>query len=276
MKVYKQVLDFYINSSIHVALAIVALAGVTFLEFEMPIDASLLLFIFFASITGYNFVKYFGVAKFHHRKLASWLKVIQVFSMVCFLLMCNFALHLKAEILFYIAGFGLVTFLYAIPFLPKHLFMDHQKNLRNIGGLKVYVIATVCAGVTVLLPLLNYGQTLNMEVWLSVLQRFIVVIILMLPFEIRDLKYDNLKLSTIPQKIGIVKTKMIGIFLSLLYFLLEFFKNGINRHGLSISLLFTILMIMILIVSKKNQTKYFSSFWVESVPVIWMLLHLVL
>ena len=46
----------------------------------------------------------------------------------------------------------------------------------------------------------------------------------MLPFEIRDMQYDSLKLSTIPQRIGVMKTKIIGVFM-LLFFLLEFFKD---------------------------------------------------
>ncbi len=275
MNVFKQVLDFYIQSSIHVALAIVSLTTVTILQFELPLDESLLLFIFFASITGYNFVKYFGLAKFHHRTLADWLKVIQVFSMICVGLMCYFAMRLAVEILLYIAIFGIVTFLYAIPFLPKDFFINQQQNLRNIGGLKVYVIASVWSGVTVLLPLLNNGHPFDMDVWLTAIQRFIVVIVLMLPFEIRDLQYDSLKLSTIPQKIGIERTKIIGIFLSLLFFSMEFLKEDLNPHVKLISLMVAFLMILLLIVSKKEQSNYFSSFWVESVPIIWLLMHLV-
>ena len=187
---------------------------ITYLKFEIPVDTNLLLFVFFASITGYNFVKFFGLAKFHYRRLASWLQVIQVFSFICFLLLVYFAFLLPWEILVYIAIFGVVTFLYAIPFLPKNIFMDEQQNLRSIGGLKVYVIATVWSGVTLMLPLLNEGKAIDLEVWLTAVQRFILVIALMLPFEIRDLQYDNLKLSTIPQKIGIKKTKAIGFFAS--------------------------------------------------------------
>ena len=53
-------------------------------EFEIDFNISLLWFVFFASITGYNFVKFFGLAKFHHRSLATWLKLIQVISIFSF------------------------------------------------------------------------------------------------------------------------------------------------------------------------------------------------
>jgi hypothetical protein len=52
MKGLRQLFDFYINSSIHVALAVVSLSWLTLLEFEIPFDECILLFIFFASVTG--------------------------------------------------------------------------------------------------------------------------------------------------------------------------------------------------------------------------------
>jgi len=275
MKILKQIFDFYINSSIHVALSAFALSYITLIKFEQPFDFWVLNFIFFATITGYNFVKYFGLAKFHHRSLASWLKIIQIFSMLCFLLMCFCAWHLQWESLAYIAIFGVITFLYAIPFFPKRFFMDKQKNLRSIGGLKVYVIGLVWSGVTVLLPLLNGNFQFNDDVWLTAFQRFIFVIVLMLPFEIRDLKYDSLKLSTIPQTIGVKKTKTIGILLTMVFFFIEFFKDELNSNEILMSLMITVLLVMFVIFSKKERSDYYSSFWVEGVPILWLGLHFI-
>lgn len=276
MKALKRVFDFYINGSIHVALAVVSMTWITYLKFSLPVDFNLLLFVFFASITGYNFVKFFGIAKFHYRSLATWLQVIQVFSLICFLLLLYFASKLPLKILVYIAIFGCVTFLYAVPFLPKDLFRDKQQNLRSIGGLKIYVIATVWAGVTLILPLINYDHQIDMDVWLTAFQRFILIIALMLPFEIRDLQYDSLKLSTIPQKIGIRNTKIIGIVLMVIFFLIEFLKDTLRSNEILISLIIMVLVMLLLIFSKKDQAMYYSSFWVESVPMIWLLLHVML
>ena len=273
MKVLKPILDFYINSSIHVSLAVFSMAWLTLLEFEVPFDEKVLFFIFFASITGYNFVKYFGIAKFHHRSLATWLQVIQVFSLLCFLLMIYFAVQLEPKTLFCIVVFGLVTFLYAIPFFPKHLFMDSQKNLRSIGGLKVYVIALVWAGVTVVLPLINADFYLNADVWITLFQRFVFVVILMLPFEIRDLQYDSLKLATIPQQIGIKNTKLIGVFIGIVFFFLEFFKDKLEAEQIVITLIITVVALLFLVFSKAKQGTYYCSFWVEGIPIVWLLMH---
>lgn len=275
MALLKQIFNFYIDSSIHVALAVFALSWVTLLEFGIPYDRAVLYFIFFASITGYNFVKYFGLARFHHRSLTNWLKLIQVFSLMCFIGMCYFALKLELISLVVILGFGVVTFLYAIPFLPNKILYDKHKNLRNVSGLKVYIIALVWAGVTVVLPLLNNHVPLDTNVVVTGFQRFVFVTVLMFPFEIRDLNYDSLKLATIPQQIGIKNTKMVGVLLLMLFFLLEFLKPQLNVEH-TVSLLITMFVtLMFLIFANRNQGRYYSSFWVEGIPLVWLLLLLV-
>ena len=78
MKVLQQLFNFYLNASVHVALAVYALTYITLIAFEITYHEAVLYFVFYATITGYNFVKYFGLAKFHHRSLAAWLKAIQI------------------------------------------------------------------------------------------------------------------------------------------------------------------------------------------------------
>ncbi|WP_223032927.1 UbiA prenyltransferase family protein [Hanstruepera marina] len=272
MRILKIVFDFYLNSSIHVALAVYALTWVTLNNFEIAYDENILYFNFYATITGYNFVKYFGLAKFHHRSLASWLKAIQIFSFICFLALGYYAFKLEIKTLLWIGGFGLVTFLYAIPFLPKHLFLDQQQNLRSISGLKIYVIALVWSGVTVLLPLLNNDFSFNYDVVITFLQRFLFVIALMLPFEIRDMKYDSLKLSTIPQQIGITKTKIIGLLVLMVFFLLEYLRDDITYQKILVQLIVTVVTLLSILLAFKNQGKYYSAFWVEGIPIFWLVL----
>ncbi|WP_053977345.1 UbiA prenyltransferase family protein [Mangrovimonas xylaniphaga] len=275
MRFLKRIFNFYINSSIHVALAVYAISWITLMEYNLPYDETVLYFIFYASITGYNFVKFFGLAKFHHRSLAYWLKFIQVFSFVCFLLMCFYAARLELKTLLYIAFFGAVTFLYAVPFLPRKMLFDKNQNLRSISGIKVYVIAMVWAGVTVLLPLLNADYPIGLEELLPFLQRFILVLVLILPFEIRDLNYDSLKLSTIPQKIGVKRTKIFGGILLLVMLGLELIRHGQGiRFKLSL-LVVSLVLGAFLYFASKNQRPYYCSFWVEGIPIFWLLLLLV-
>ncbi|MEM9678835.1 MAG: hypothetical protein AAF901_00815 [Bacteroidota bacterium] len=270
MKLLKDIFNFYINSSIHVAIAVVAMTWVTYIELDIQLDDSVLLFIGFATITGYNFVKYFGLAKFHHRSLATWLKIIQIFSLLCFLAMCYYTLKLHAHSLMVIMAIAIITFFYAIPFLPKRMLLDKQQNLRQISGLKIYVIALVWAFVTVIIPVINSEGVISTDVIMSALQRFVFVLVLMLPFEIRDLNFDNLKLATIPQRIGVKKTKAIGLLLLVLFFLMEYFKDEVKPEMILSSLILFSITGALVLFSRKEQSPYYSAFWVESIPILWL------
>lgn len=275
MKVFKRVFNFYLDASIHVALSVYALSWITLKEFGVPYDEDVLYFIFYASITGYNFVKYFGVAKFHHRSLTNGLKLIQVFSFFCFVLMCFYGFRLNKTTLLSIAVFGAITFFYAIPFLPDKYFVDKQRNLRSVSGLKIYLIALVWGGVTVFLPLINNGRSIvETDVIITAIQRFAYVMVLMLPFEIRDLRYDSLKLSTVPQKIGEQQTKILGMVLLGLVFFLEFLKDETSLRFIVLLLVVLIVTGLFLVFAKKEQGKYYSAFWVEGLSVFWLALLL--
>jgi len=268
---FKQLFNFFIQSSIHVALSVCGLVWVTLLNFHIGVDLNFLYFIFFATITGYNFVKYFGLAKFHHRQLVTWLKHIQVFSLLCFLGMCYFAVKLRIETCLYFIVLGMITFIYAVPIIPKKIFIRGGK-LREISGLKIYVIAFVWTCVTVIIPLLNENHQLNHEVLVESVQRYLYVFTAMLPFEIRDMQYDSLKLSTIPQRIGIIKTKILGTLSALLIFLIEFSRANIVANKLIILGVVCLLLILFLGFSRVKQPSYYSGFLVEGIPILWALL----
>ena len=272
MGFFKHLFEFYINSSIHVALAVCSLCWITLMEYDLAVDWNLLFFVFFASITSYNFVKYFGLAKFHHRRLANWLKQIQIFSLFGFLALGYFTFRLEFKTLLYLGFFGVITFLYAIPFLPRTMLLDGSMNLRAISGVKIYIIAFVWAGITVIIPLINEGHALNADVVLTFAQRYIYVIVATLPFEIRDMQFDSIKLATIPQKIGIGLTKKMGVLLMVLFYFIEFFKEVSYNNNIGILLIIAILTTLLIIFSKTQQSKYYSSFWVESLPILWLLL----
>ncbi|MCP9201576.1 hypothetical protein MKO06_16820 [Gramella sp. GC03-9] len=270
MNYLRNAFELYINSSIHVSLAVIAFTIITFLNFDIPIDADLCLFIFFASITGYNFVKYAGIAKLHHSSLAGNLRIIQIFSFLCFIALAYYCFQQKAEVIIASGILGLFTLLYAVPFLGPN------KNLRSLSGLKIFVIAVVWAGTTVLLPLINEGKVFDLEIIIDFLQRLVFVIVLTLPFEIRDLKYDSGSLETIPQRLGIRSTKIFGSILILLIIGVEIFQNSFQQQDFMAMFICLLLSGWFLWRSKINQGKYDASFWVESLPVLYLGIYLIL
>lgn len=266
MRVFKLILDFYINSSIHVALAVYSLVKITAFYFNLSSNENLNYFIFFGTITGYNFVKYAGVAKLHHKSLTNNLKIIQLFSFICFLVMCFYAYLLPLNTLFFCIPFVLLTVLYAIPFLS-----GFHKNLRQISYLKIVVVALVWAGFTVLIPVLDSGKEISLNLFLIALQRFLIVIVLILPFDIRDVKYDAISLQTIPKKIGIEKTKKLGLMLLVFSLVLEYLFTSATVVKTPFMIFFFVTIIF-LMRTKTDQPKYYSSFWVEALPIFWCIL----
>ena len=101
-------------------------------------------------------------------------------------------------------------------------------------------------------------------------QRYLFVIAATLPFEIRDLKLDHPNLSTWPQRWGVKNTKIFGFILLIFFLFLEALFSFSSSYEI-ISIIAILLMAFILM-SKKEQSKYFSSFWVEGIPILWLLL----
>jgi hypothetical protein len=269
MKYLKNAFDLYITSSLHVSLAVVAFTLITFFENDLKINLDLLFFVFFATLTGYNFVKYAGVAKLHHQSLTRNLRIIQIFSLLCFGGVLFFAFRLELSVLIATGVLGLFTVLYALPVFGE------GKSLRSLPGIKIFIIAVVWAGSTVILPLIAAEKVLNIELLVDFLQRLMLVIVLTLPFEIRDLEYDNESLGTIPQKLGVHMTKAFGSILILIIFFTELFQRSFESTEFIAMLIILMIAGVFLWMARLKQSNYYSSFWVEAVPVIYLGVYLI-
>lgn len=266
MKTLKALFDFYLDASIHVALSVLAMAGVTFHLYDSFSDLDLLGFIFFSVIVCYNFIKY-GVEAYKYLIVSNaYHKTIQIFSFASFGGALYFLLQLDAQIWWGTLILGFLSALYAVPLLPR------ARNLRNLAGLKIYIVAFVWAGFTVLLPLLDAGLPLNWNFWITFIQRFLLVLVLILPFEIRDLQWDDTSLRTLPQVLGIKSTQRLGVVLTILFFALTFLKDEIHPLEVGLRLLLAIVLIGVLLANKKMQTRYYVAFWVEAIPIFWFLM----
>ncbi len=266
MRFLKSVFNFYLESSIHVSLAVCAFSWMSFLTLHIPVDISYLIFLFLGAITGYNFVKYAQLVGFHHRSLTRNLKGIQVFSFLIFLGFLYAATFMSREILFGSFILGLITLFYIVPFLKS-------RNLRSLSGIKIMVVAFVWAGVTVILPWLLYSNLFPGVLWMVFIQRFLWVLVLTLPFEIRDLVYDEPNLGTLPQRWGIRKTRRLGVILLLPILVIEFFRTGTDAPEVFLLAVMLLITAAFLLISEKNQSLYFSAFWVESIPILWWVLY---
>lgn len=270
MKFFKKLLDFYIHSSLHVALACASFLVLTFLEYEIKNASEYIGFAFFGTIVGYNFIKYNPISNLYHRQQTRFLKTILILTVFASVITIYYLIKLSSiELVLVLLPFILLTVFYAIP-LQKG-----SKNLRRIAGFKIVFIAFVWTGITVIIPLVYYDNLLFYDLIMESIQRFIFVLVLMLPFEIRDLPYDAKELKTMPQVVGIQNTKRIGTALLFIFTGLSFWQNISILE--MFPMIFTVSGVLILLwKATPKQSKYYSSLWVESIPVFWLVLTCVI
>lgn len=250
MQILKRLLDFYIQSSIHVGLAVLCLVYVTVFSSDLVKHSVYPGCVFFGTIVGYNFLKYFEVfAKNNfYSKKGYVILVVSLFSLVGFfyfflLLNTNIQIHIL------IAGFFVLMY----PFL------------RNLGWLKLFLVSFVVTYVTVYIPYQDV-TLLPINYYVNLVQRFLIVISLLIPFEIVDSKTDAKNLNTLPQIFSINSIKLFGILLVLSFILLEFLKYNPSYTVLPIG----IITVLFIDCTDLNRNKYYTSFWVESVPILWL------
>ena len=116
MTFFKRILDFYIGASLHVALAVLTLVLMTQHMFGITGRIAMPLFAFFATVTGYNFVKYHTIAFSRTEKLSRQLCAVIAVSALASAGAVFFFLKLGIMAQAATAIFGILTILYTLPF----------------------------------------------------------------------------------------------------------------------------------------------------------------
>ena len=241
-----------------------ALAQITVLDFDLSLSWADYLILLSAPFVGYNFIKFHLIFFNQSFKGFSFALLFISFNLIAIFSLAYAVFNLNFYSKVVLLASALMVILYCVP-LP-----GMKINLRGFKGLKIHLVALSWVLVTVFLPNHMGGGINSDELLIYGLQRYLFVLAATLPFEIRDLNTDAPQLSTWPQRFGITKTKILGVFLlvaamSVVYFLPQFLD--------SLSLIISHLILIALIVNvTDDQSKYYSSFWVEGIPILWLFL----
>lgn len=268
MQLLKKGFDFYVFSNIHVALATFCLTKTTAIYYDVE-STNFSLLVFFATVVSYNFIRFYRkseIKSWMHSWITSNKLLLYILSGVSFMSLIWFCLQLQKQTLFALLPIGVLTLFYVVPFRGN-------LSLRIVSGLKLFLIAFCWAFVTVFLPLLDADISINLDICITFLQRFFFVAAITLPFDIRDLQYDNSSLKTIPQVFGEAKAKRIGILFLMLFVGLIFFKENPSQF-LRTEFVVLLISLFLLMRATINQHKYYSAFFVEAIPIVWCLLLL--
>jgi|688.fasta_scaffold158836_1 hypothetical protein len=262
MAIGKQIVDFYIESSIHVALAACALILLTFSGLNTSYDASVAAFGFFGTIAAYNTIKYAPLISSKKWFLYPRNGLIGILSLNGYVgaIYCFMQWQTASQIVAIIAL--LFTLFYSFSFFGR------LNSGRNWVGFKIFLVALSWMLVTFMLPVLAKEVTISVKILLLTFQRFVLVYALMCVFEIIDIQFDTLNLKTLPQRIGVQKTKQLGYFLLSLFLGIDIM---IQSQWILLNFLFIVIIAIFLFFSHEKKSKYYTIFWVESIPIFWWL-----
>lgn len=244
MAILKQIVLFYLKSNLHVAFAILSLFQISVLELNKKNFPNLAEFVFFGSIVGYSFLKYFYLKKRFFVSKFNYL--IGLNTIICAVFGMYFYLNLNYQL--QILFFGLLILVLIYSFLRKYVL------------LKISIVSFCISIVTVT----SLGWDLFYAKYF--LARFFLILALLIPFEIVDYKIDIKSIKTIPYYIGVLNTKWLGI----MFLIISIF---FNFQGDFISIFIFFCIGVFIFMAKMNQNYYFTNFWVESVPIIWYYMY---
>lgn len=263
-----RIFSYYVQSNIHVSISAGALVLITGLYFNVDMTYSAF-FISLSTCFSYNMIRYLkSKNELLKPEIQKWfdenLKGLLVLNGVVLLLLIDCVLKMRLEELFFILPFALCTLFYMLPTVRV---FRKKVFLRNVPGLKIFLIAVAWAGLTTLYPFYHNSLPIGLNEWLVFVSRFLFVIVLTIPFDIRDLDFDSQDIKTIPKILGIRNTKLVSIILLICSLLLS--SLFLSIWGLLIEIIVCLILLVLVLKSTANQSKYYASFWVEGVPIIW-------
>ncbi|QJP35728.1 hypothetical protein F0365_15620 [Nonlabens sp. Ci31] len=283
MRLLKSILEFYIRSSFHVAFCFVALFLVFHFWNFSKLDGAMLLLIFCGVVIGYNIIKY--AALLLERKDFRFKTTIITSTAIASGIAAYLIIKDSLWTVVMVSLASAFSVFYAFPLIRHH-------NLRQIPIIKLVLVALSWIIIICFLPLksvyVNFEYSYDSLAfpitdsvkWLyaiDIIQLFVLIIALCIPFEIRDLQYDSPQLKTLPQMIGIHRTKLLGVVLCVIYLVIEIIQFGFTTNIIAISTYLLVPLIAVFIwFSDVFKSDYYTSFFVEAIPVFWLGMLLVL
>jgi len=222
-----------VYSNLFVSLCITLLAHQTYLILQIPqADSfSVLALIFCSTFFTYNFQRIYRLrsvellGKLIGIRLG-WIirnrKRLFFASVLSLILSIYFLFQLSLNVFLLIIPLALFSVLYVIPVFPQ------KKAIRDLPFAKIFVISIVWSVVMVAIPVVNFsgfeGLT-NSSFLMLLLEQFLFILAITLPFDVRDLRYDmESNIKTIPSYIGIKNTITLSHGLLVLVFALKWIQ----------------------------------------------------
>lgn len=274
-KVLRSILDFLLFSNVFMALCAVAQALVTFWLIKSTPDYPVLALLFTSTLGIYNFC--ILISKPKNPQQSPYLRVRWFFAHYRLMVTFTIVSLLSLIPLFFLVSSSsriLLVFLAVISFcygLPLFSLDDKKFGLRNIPGLKPFLITIVWTLSVVLLPIM---QTQEVQVTMHdtiilLAKRFLFIFALTVPFDIRDLFHDNeLGVRTIPVMLGEkLAYQFCQVLLGGYIVLLFIYQKTFNADFLSLTFV-AFLTGWLIFKSKWEKNEYYYFFYLDGVLIL--------
>ncbi|MGB2398029.1 MAG: hypothetical protein ACPH63_04915 [Flavobacteriaceae bacterium] len=260
MSFLKRLFNVYISGSFHVALMVLSFHELTRLQWELDIQNNERLLVFCLAFLGYNGIKYYPIS--------DKIKVNRMFYRLV-LGFCSFFLFVSLYLFFYLNWVQQLLVILSFLFCCAYVFPfpKVQQNLRNIFGVKIFIVATCWTLITAVLPLMHVVEFSTGHV-VFFLSRFILIFVATLPFEISDFSHDVTTLGTIPQIIGIAQTRALGLILLFTIVGLTVFLFSLESVSTLATLIIVAAYSLSLLTISPSSSKNITLFWVEAIPLV--------
>lgn len=262
----KKITEFYVYSNLHVSLAVACFTLISGFLFDKNVETEAL-FLGCSTFIAYHFIRYMNRTKYGKTHLLdafsnTYKNIIGGLLVLTIGVNLYLLTFLEVNQTLRLLPFGVLTLLYGVSFIKLK---EKRYSIRYIPGLKIFIIASVWAGVVVFFPL-----EFNSQTGLYFLESLLFVVVLTLPFDIRDVQFDKENVTTLPIVLGLPKTKWLGTLFLLLSVAIHYYTFGLK--GFFAYLFIALILVALLWKSTTNQSKYYASFWVEGIPIFYVLL----
>lgn len=269
---------YFVYGSWWVALCAASMGLITWFELTGTWwNAPLFIFILGSTLVIYNMNMLSGLNELrdmgtdserHHWCMANE-RPMNITLVIGLLMVAGSVWFLNRAIWLLMIPMGLVAMAYVMPIIRKNA---NKIRIREIGLWKIFLIAVIWAGMTVILPavhLYGFGQITELLSWQLALERALFILAITIPFDIRDLVNDSKKgVRTIPSVLGWKQSILLAILLLLTFTAIVWMRLGLGSQLLAAYLITSAITISVVSLASPKRNDMYCSFWLEGTMML--------
>lgn len=223
--------SYLLHSNVWIAFGAPSLIGITCYEKGLSYPFHLGIGAFFFVLLSYSLQRWMQVMLSGEKELYFFSKKgYGLLLLVAFTGAGASLIRLSLVTLYALVPLGLISLFYAFPLFGS------GKGLRDLPFIKVFLIALSWAYLTVMIPAAECGFGMGNNEWSLFTERTLFLLAITLPFDIRDLPFDDPAKRTFPQILGVRGAKGLALSLLLLFIVSSIGRLVTTGHELHLML----------------------------------------